>query len=69
MPDNPAYLFLHDVPDSQKWDDAVRPHALATKKAPATGAAYLTVPSIYVLCALDRAILLPMQKEMVASAR
>ncbi|RDH30333.1 Alpha/beta hydrolase fold-1 [Aspergillus welwitschiae] len=68
-PDDPFKLFFHDVPDGQKWAETLRPHAWATKNSPATSAAYLRIPSAYLLCEDDRAIPLFAQEGMVEKAR
>lgn len=71
MPSDPIQRFYHDVSEAeaQKWVDSLLSHSIATKKAPATGAAYLTVPSAYVLRAQDNALPLACQEAMVASVR
>ncbi|KAH8696764.1 Alpha/beta hydrolase fold-1 [Talaromyces proteolyticus] len=66
---DPVHLFFHDVPDAEKWAESLRPHAWATKNTPATSAAYLAIPSSYLLCEDDRAIPLFVQELMVEKAR
>lgn len=51
------------------WASTLRPHAWATKVSPATDAAYLTIPSTYLLCEEDRAIPIAVQEAMVEKAR
>ncbi|KAL2822577.1 Alpha/beta hydrolase fold-1 [Aspergillus granulosus] len=65
----PFDLFFHDVPNGEGWVEKLRPHAWATKVSPATGAAYRTIPSAYLLCEHDRAIPVEVQKRMVEKAR
>ncbi|KAJ5675471.1 alpha/beta-hydrolase [Penicillium macrosclerotiorum] len=67
--DDPFTLFFHDVPDGEQWAQTLRPHAWATKNAPATSAAYLQIPSAYLLCEEDRAIPLAVQQLMVDRAQ
>lgn len=68
---DPVYLFYHDLEPTaaQPLIDSLLPHALAATVAPATAAAYLSIPSTYILCAQDRAITLGLQEKMVAAAR
>ncbi|KAA8647711.1 hypothetical protein EYZ11_000174 [Aspergillus tanneri] len=66
---DPVPLFFHDVPDSDKWAQTLRPHAWATKNSPAISAAYLYIPTSYLLCEDDRAIPLFVQELMVEKAR
>lgn len=66
---DPFALFFHDVPDGREWVKLLRPHAWVTKNSPATGAAYLEIPSSYLLCEDDRAIPLAAQEAMVEKAR
>ncbi|PYI00617.1 alpha/beta-hydrolase [Aspergillus sclerotiicarbonarius CBS 121057] len=66
---DPHTLFFHDVPDGKQWAETLRPHAWATKNSPATGAAYVDIPSAYLLCEEDRAIPLFVQELMVEKAR
>ncbi|OOG00094.1 hypothetical protein ASPCADRAFT_161612 [Aspergillus carbonarius ITEM 5010] len=66
---DPFNLFFHDVPDGKQWAETLRPHAWATKNSPATGAAYVEIPSVYLLCEEDRAIPLFVQELMVEKAR
>lgn len=65
------YLLYHDIEPAaaQPLIDSLLPHALASSMAPATAAAYQSVPSTYILCAQDRAISLGLQEKMVAAAR
>lgn len=65
------YLFYHDIAPNaaQPLIDSLLPHALTASLAPATAAAYRSVPSTYILCAQDRAISLSLQEKMVAAAR
>lgn len=49
--------------------EQLRPHARVTKVAPATAAAYLHIPTSYLLCEDDRAIPLFVQDLMVEKAR
>ncbi|KAL4881228.1 Alpha/beta hydrolase fold-1 [Aspergillus karnatakaensis] len=67
-PSEPEELFFHDVPDASYWASTLRPAAWATTVAPATGAAYLDLPSTYLLCEEDRAIPLFVQDLMVEKA-
>ncbi|KAJ5621315.1 hypothetical protein N7528_006098 [Penicillium herquei] len=66
---DPYSLFFHDVPDGEEWAQTLRPHAWATKNSPATSAAYVPIPSTYLLCENDRAIPLFVQELMVEKAR
>ncbi|KAL5339334.1 alpha/beta-hydrolase [Aspergillus crustosus] len=69
IPSTPHSLFFHDVPDGEYWASTLRPVAYATTIAPATGAAYLSLQSTYLLCEEDRALPLFMQQLMVDKAR
>ncbi|KAL5357226.1 Alpha/beta hydrolase fold-1 [Aspergillus floccosus] len=66
---DPHGLFFHDVPDGERWAQALRPHAWATKNSPAISAAYTRIPSVYLQCENDRAIPLFVQQLMVEKAR
>lgn len=66
---DPLTLFFHDVPDGEQWATTLRPHAIATKNSPSTSAAYLFIPTYYLLCEEDRAIPLAVQQVMVDRAR
>ncbi|KAL4871623.1 hypothetical protein BDV12DRAFT_164084 [Aspergillus spectabilis] len=68
-PSTPHSLFFHDVPKGEYWASTLRPAAWATTIAPATAAAYLSLPSSYLLCEEDRAIPLFVQQMMVDKAR
>ncbi|KAL2826800.1 alpha/beta-hydrolase [Aspergillus cavernicola] len=68
-PSTPYELFFHDVPDGHDWAATLRPHAWASNITPATGAAYLSIPSSYLYCEEDRAIPLFVQELMVEKAR
>lgn len=69
MPSDPQALFFHDVPDGAEWVKTLRPHAWASKAAPATNAAYLELPASYLLCEDDQAFPLPVQQVMVERAK
>lgn len=66
---DPVDRFFHDVPDGEEWASKLRPHSWFTKRSPATGTAYVTIPCSYLLCEDDRAIPLDAQKAMVERAR
>lgn len=66
---DPFALFFHDAPDGQEWASTLRPHAWATKNAPATSAAYMKIPASYLLCVNDFAIPLAVQQLMVDRAQ
>ncbi|KAJ5175141.1 alpha/beta-hydrolase [Penicillium canariense] len=66
---DPFTLFFHDVADGQEWAKTLRPHAWSTKNAPATSAAYMDIPSSYLLCVDDRALPLAVQQLMVDRAQ
>ncbi|KAL4929462.1 alpha/beta hydrolase [Aspergillus undulatus] len=68
-PSTPFDLFFHDVPDGREWASTLRPAAWSTTIAPATGAAYLSLPSAYLFCEEDRALPLFLQQAMVDKAR
>lgn len=66
---DPLGLFFHDVPDAAQWVAALRPHAWATKVAPAQAEAFMQIPSAYLLCENDRALPPAMQEAMVGRMR
>ncbi|KAJ5891578.1 uncharacterized protein N7473_007806 [Penicillium subrubescens] len=66
---DPFALFFHDVPNGQEWAQTLRPHAWSTKNSPATSAAYMKIPSLYLLCVDDFAIPLAVQQLMVDRAQ
>ncbi|GES66612.1 alpha/beta hydrolase family protein [Aspergillus terreus] len=66
---DPLGLFFHDVPDGAQWVAALRPHAWATKVAPAQAEAFMQIPSAYLLCEDDRALPLAIQDAMVGRMR
>ena len=68
-PSDPLVLFFHDVPDGAEWAKSLKPHSWATKNAPATSAAYMNIPSTYLLTEDDRATPLPVQQVLVERAR
>ncbi|CAI7653227.1 unnamed protein product [Penicillium glandicola] len=68
-PSDPFPLFFHDVADGAEWAKLLKPHAWATKNAPATSTAYMNIPSVYLLAEEDRAIPLPVQQVLVDRAR
>jgi len=55
---NPEAAFYHDLEPEQAayWSSKLLPHSHATNFAPATGAAWKTIPSTYLVCEDDRAI-------------
>ncbi|KAL4780885.1 alpha/beta-hydrolase [Aspergillus varians] len=69
FPSIPFELFFHDVPDGKTWVETLRPASWATTNSRATGAAYVAIPSSYLLCEEDRAIPLFLQQAMVDKAR
>lgn len=66
---DPVGHFFHDVPDGEEWAKKLGPHSWFTKRVPASSAAYLTIPSSYLLCEYDEAIPLAAQQWMVDRAR
>ncbi|KAL5360149.1 alpha/beta-hydrolase [Aspergillus floccosus] len=66
---DPLGLFFHDVPDGAQWVRELRPHAWATKVAPAQAEAFMHIPSSYLLCEDDRALPLAIQEAMVERMR
>ncbi|KAJ5564940.1 hypothetical protein N7513_001182 [Penicillium frequentans] len=66
---DPVGRFFHDVPDGEEWAKKLGPHSWFTKRVPASSAAYLTIPSSYLLCEHDEAIPLAAQQWMVDRAR
>lgn len=62
-------LFFHDVVDGAEWVQLLKPHSWATQNAPATGAAYMNIPSAYLLTEEDRATPVPVQQVLVERAR
>ncbi|KAJ5429975.1 hypothetical protein N7491_006991 [Penicillium cf. griseofulvum] len=66
---DPLVLFFHDVADGAEWVKLLKPHSWATQNAPATGAAYMNIPSVYLLTEEDRATPLPVQQVLVERAR
>ncbi|KGO45705.1 hypothetical protein PEX1_105510 [Penicillium expansum] len=62
-------LFFHDVPNGAEWVKLLKPHSWATQNAPATGAAYMSIPSAYLLTEDDRATPLPVQQVLAERAR
>ncbi|KAJ5659417.1 hypothetical protein N7507_005868 [Penicillium longicatenatum] len=69
MAADPVERFLHDVPDGEEWAKKLGPHSWFTKRSPASSAAYLTIPSSYLLCEDDKAIPLAVQQWMIERAR
>lgn len=71
FPDDPIYRFYFDLPATEalKWAAALRPHALLSMGVPATGAAWLEVPSTYLICTKDNAITPEFQRKMVERAQ
>ncbi|KAL4911297.1 hypothetical protein BDW74DRAFT_172763 [Aspergillus multicolor] len=69
FPSTPLELFFHDVADGATWASKLRPAAWSTTIAPATDAAYLKLPSSYLLCEEDRAIPSFVQQMMIDKAR
>jgi hypothetical protein len=66
---DPLLLFFGDVPDGAEWVKLLKPHSWATQNAPATGAAYMSIPSSYLLTEGDCAIPFPVQQVLVERAR
>ncbi|KAJ5384776.1 hypothetical protein N7517_002687 [Penicillium concentricum] len=66
---DPLVLFFHDVVDGAEWAKLLKPHSWATQNSPATGTAYMNIPSVYLLTEEDRATPLPVQHVLVERAR
>jgi hypothetical protein len=68
---NATNAFYNDAtPEQQKkYEAMLRPHALATKHTPTTGAAHLKIPSTYLVCELDNAMPMQAQEGMVKGAQ
>lgn len=71
FPNNPEVAFYNDLPEEEqkKWASKIKPHATATKYDKSRGAAYLDIPSWYLMCELDQAIPLPLQENIVKAAK
>ncbi|KAL4961313.1 alpha/beta hydrolase [Aspergillus stella-maris] len=69
LPNDPVNLFFHDVPAGSEWASKLNPTSWATTIAPATGAAYLDIPTSYLICEEDRALPLFLQDMMIEMAR
>ncbi|KAL4793638.1 Alpha/beta hydrolase fold-1 [Aspergillus venezuelensis] len=69
LPNDPVSLFFHDVPTGSEWASKLNPVSWATTIAPATGAAYLEIPTSYLICEEDKALPLFLQDMMIEKAR
>ncbi|MBE7180361.1 MAG: alpha/beta fold hydrolase [Terriglobus roseus] len=67
----PGHHFYNDLPEEEqkRLADALRPHSIASFKDGARNAAHLVVPSSYLLCELDNAIVPAAQEAMVQGVR
>lgn len=70
-PNRPAHYFYLDLPEEEQkyWVSKLRPHSKATKFQPSRGAAYMSIPSWYLICEDDNAIPSFAQEAMVKSAK
>ncbi|KAJ5774105.1 hypothetical protein N7457_009001 [Penicillium paradoxum] len=66
---DPLILFFRDVPDGEEWVKLLKPHSWATQIAPATGTAYMNIPSTYLLTEEDLTTPFPVQRVFVERAR
>lgn len=69
--DDPIYRFYFDLSAAEalKWAATLRPHALLNMGVPAMGAAWLEVPSTYLICMKDSAISPEFQRKIVERAQ
>ncbi|KAK6000020.1 hypothetical protein QM012_004008 [Aureobasidium pullulans] len=67
---NPAHHFFQGLPEDEQhhWVSKLKPHSRATKRDPSRGAAYMTIPSVYLICEDDAAIPVFAQEGMVKQA-
>lgn len=70
-PNDGAHHFYLDLPeeDQRHWVSKLRAHSWATKAEPSRGAAYMTIPSYYLICEDDNAIPLVAQEAMTQAAK
>ncbi|KAG9520431.1 alpha/beta-hydrolase, partial [Aureobasidium melanogenum] len=68
---NPAHFFFEGLPAEEQRQLAsnLKPHSRATFCAPSRGAAYMTIPSAYLICEDDTAIPVSAQEAMVKHAQ
>lgn len=66
----PAHYFYNDLPESEAkgWSDLLRPMSWNALEGMTTHAAYLDIPSSYLLCKKDNALPFPAQQGMVQMA-
>ncbi len=67
----PAHAFYNDLPVSEQehYVSLLRPMAWATTTSPLTYAAYLYIPTSYLMCTLDNALPLPYQQGIIKMVR
>ncbi|BCR89857.1 uncharacterized protein ACHE_51055A [Aspergillus chevalieri] len=71
FPDDPIYRFYFGLPAAEalKRAAALVPHALRSMGVPAASAAWLEVPSTYLICTEDNALTLEFQREIMKRAQ
>lgn len=70
QPANPRFHFYNDLNDevATRCVDALVHHAMPCFLSPLTYEAYRDIPSTYLICERDEAILPPFQRTMIATA-
>lgn len=68
---DPIYYFYHDLPEEEAktWASMLQPFAKASCFSKTTGAAYLKIPSVYVLCEKDQGVIPPVQEALIKAAQ
>ncbi|KAH0024829.1 alpha/beta-hydrolase, partial [Aureobasidium melanogenum] len=68
---DPVHHFFQGLPaeEQQQLASNLKPHSLATNRDPSRGAAYMTIPSVYLICEDDAAIPVFAQEDMVKHAQ
>jgi hypothetical protein len=71
MPINPQEIFYNDIEPTiaERYINDLQPHSYATFSCPLTVAPYKAIPSSYILCENDKAILIQAQESIVAAAQ
>jgi hypothetical protein len=71
LPHDPIYYFYHDLPEEEAktYSSMLLPLAKASCFSKTTGAAYLQIPSVYVLCEKDQGVPPPVQEAMIKAAQ
>lgn len=66
-----AKMLFHDLPETeaQHWSSLLLPHSLGAMWSKQSSAAWMTIPSTYVVCELDRVMSVERQEGMMEKAR